>query len=35
MINNGKVIGKIRSAAYSPKFKKIVGISMVDKKFLQ
>jgi len=35
-LNNDKeVIGNLRSAAFSPKFKKIVGIAMVDKNYCQ
>ena len=35
-LNNDKeVIGNLRSAAFSPKFKKIVGIAMVDKNYSQ
>ena len=30
---NDEEIGELRSAAYSPKFKKIVGIAMIKKKF--
>ena len=30
-----KIIGDLRSAAFSPKFKKIVGIAMVDKNYSQ
>tara|TARA_B100001175_G_scaffold301315_1_gene294308 strand:- start:676 stop:1782 length:1107 start_codon:yes stop_codon:yes gene_type:complete len=30
---NNNVIGQLRSAAYSPKFKKVVGIAMVKKDF--
>ena len=30
---NSEIIGELRSAAYSPKFKKIVGIAMVKKNF--
>ena len=34
-INNsdGVIIGQLRSAAFSPKFGKIVGIAMMDKDF--
>lgn len=31
--NSKKVIGELRSAAFSPKFKKIVGIAMIKKEF--
>ncbi len=31
--NNGNKIGELRSAAYSPKFDQIVGISMINKDF--
>ena len=30
---NKKIIGELRSAAFSPKFKKIVGIAMVKKEY--
>ena len=34
MLNlNKDEIGELRSAAYSPKFKKIVGIAMIKKDF--
>ena len=31
---NNEIIGDLRSAAYSPDFKKIVGIAMVKKDYL-
>ena len=31
---DNKVIGDLRSAAYSPKFKKVVGIAMINKDFI-
>jgi len=30
---DNKLVGKLRSAAYSPKFKKVVGIAMINKNF--
>ena len=33
MFNKKKTIGMIRSASFSPKFKKVVGIAMVNKNF--
>ena len=31
--NDGKSIGELRSACYSPHFKKVVGIAMMHKSF--
>jgi dimethylsulfoniopropionate demethylase len=33
MFDDAHIIGKLRSAGFSPKFNKIVGIAMVDKSF--
>ena len=33
MFNENNEIGMLRSAAFSPKFKKVVGIAMINKKF--
>jgi dimethylsulfoniopropionate demethylase len=31
--SEGKVLGQLRSAAFSPKFKRIVGIAMIEKDY--
>ena len=31
--NNGKLIGDLRSACYSPHFKKVIGIAMIKEPF--
>ena len=33
LYNNENIIGNLRSAAYSPNLKKVVGIAMIKKKF--
>ena len=33
MYNEKKIIGMVRSAGFSPKFKKVVGIAMMNKNF--
>ena len=30
---NDNVVGQVRSAAYSPKFKKVIGIAMINKPY--
>ena len=31
--DNNNIIGFVRSAAYSPTFKKVIGIAMINKSF--
>ena len=32
---NSKRVGELRSGVYSPTFKQVIGIAMIDKPFLQ